>query len=138
MAKPLHAFAIDPVTHRTFWGNSNASWREPRVPEVTIPYFVGSAGDAVVRIKTEDGAILQAFHDEAERGLNYAAYDLSAAAVHAEEFNEAQQEEDEDATLLEAADNEVFYLISGKYTVEITLNGETVTETLEVKEPPSR
>ena len=32
----------------------------------------------------------------------------------------------------------VFYLIPGKYTVEITQNGETVTETLEVKEPRGR
>ena len=138
IAEPLHAFAIDPVTHRSFWGRSFASWREPTVPEVSIAYFAGSGGDAVVRIKTDNGATLQALHDEAERGLNYVAYDLSVAAVHAEAFNEARREDDEDATLLEAADNEIFYLIPGQYTVEITLNGETVIETLEVKEPRGR
>ncbi|MFQ5570893.1 MAG: WD40/YVTN/BNR-like repeat-containing protein [Rhodothermales bacterium] len=133
LARPLYVFAIDPVTHRSFWGNSSVSWREPTVPDVSIPYVAAASGEAAIRIKAEDGTLLKAFTDEAERGLNYAPYNLSAEADHAGAFNEKQ--EAEEATLMEAADNDVFYLIPGTYTVEITLNGETVSGTLEVREP---
>ena len=135
IAEPLYAFAIESVTHRRNWGNSNFIWIEPSVPEMTIPYFAGAAGEATVRVLAEDGMLLQTFTEAAERGLNYATYDLSVEPGHAERFNKNQQKEDEAATLLEAADNETFYLIPGEYAVEITLNGETVTETLDIEAP---
>ena len=135
MARPLRAFAIEAVTHREGWGDSNVSWREPTVPEVTLAYFAGSTGTATVRIKAKDGTVLREFTDAAERGLNYPAYDLSVDAERAEEYNEERAGEEEAAALFEAADNDAYYLMPGTYTVEITLEGEMVEETLEVKAP---
>ena len=135
LAKPVFVFAIDPVTHRSFWGNRSASWQEFREPEVEVPYFAGAAGEATIRIKTDDGDVLQTLTDTAEHGLNYATYDLSVEAEAAEDWNDDQED---DETKLEAADNGTFYLLPGTYTVEVGLNGETATGTLEVKDPQQR
>ncbi len=138
LARPLHLFAIEAVTHRDTWGHSGARWREPFVPEVTLPYFAGASAEATFRVKADDGTVLKTFTDAAEHGLNYAAYDLSADAKAAEALNKKRKKADEKATPLEAADNGVFYLVPGTYTVEVTLGEATATGTLEVKEPPQR
>ena len=104
IAEPLYAFALESVTHRANWGNSNFIWIEPAIPEITIPYYAGAAGEARLRILAEDGTLLHEFTDTAERGLNYAGYDLSADPARAERFNKKLKKEDEDAPLLEAAD----------------------------------
>jgi hypothetical protein len=135
MGKPIYVFAIEPETHRTFWGNRSAAWQEFREPEVSVPYFAGQGGEATLTIKTEEESVLQTMTDVAERGLNYASYNLSVDADAAEHWNDQQ---DDDDTRLEAADNGTFYLLPGTYTVEIELNGETATGTLEVKDPQQR
>ncbi|HMB92589.1 MAG TPA: hypothetical protein VKP65_17180, partial [Rhodothermales bacterium] len=53
----------------------------------------------------------------------------------AERWNDDQDDEE---AKLEAADNGTFYLHPGTYTVEIELNGETATGTLEVKDQQQR
>ena len=132
-ARPVFVFAIEPVTHRDFWGEISAPWREPSEPEITIPFFAGSTGTATLRVLAEDGSVLKTWTDEVERGLNYVDYNLAVDAAAAEPLN--AQIEDEDAPRFEAADNEVTYLIPGTYTLEVSLEGETATEELTVEEP---
>lgn len=146
--EPLYVFALDSLHFSENWGAKPASWREPRTPEMDLPFFAGQSGTATIRITTEDGMLLRELEHEADRGLNYPTYDLSVDSTQAQRFNEdvpesenddegSDDEEDVPVTL-EQADDGTYYLIPGTYTVEISLGGATATETLKVKAPRSR
>lgn len=130
LARPLHAFPISPVTTRSNWGETATLWGQPSTPEVTIPYFAGTSGQATIRVKAPDGTVLREWTDAAERGLNYVTYDVSADADRLRRY--AQRAD------FKEADNGVWYLIPATYTVEVTLGGATVTAPLEVKPIPPR
>ncbi len=129
LEEPLHVFSIDPVWHREFWGRQAVSWREAAVPEISIVYFAAEAGNVTVRILGSDGLVLRALADEAERGLNFVAYDLSVDAAAAEAVNGRLEE---GASQMTAASNKAIYLLEGTYTVEISRGGVTVTTALDV------
>ncbi|WP_456425523.1 WD40/YVTN/BNR-like repeat-containing protein [Rhodocaloribacter sp.] len=134
--KPLHLFPLDDVAYRENWGERFAGWAEYNEPEITIPFFAGASGTATIRVTAGDGTLLREMTDDAERGLNYPAYDLTADPDRAEAYNEKQT--GEDAKTMEAAGNGKVYLLPGTYTVEVTMNGETASDTLTIKEPRRR
>ena len=126
---PLHAFDGPTIRHSDRWGDRFAAWAEPSLPEVTIGYYADAAGPATLEIATEDGLTLQTLTDEAERGLNYVAYDLAIPADRAERLN---RDRDDDARI-DAADDGRYYLPAGTYTVTIEQGGATATTTLTVE-----
>ncbi|ARA92880.1 glycosyl hydrolase [Rhodothermaceae bacterium RA] len=132
--QPLHAFDLDPVTYRERWGTRAAAWMEYVVPEISLPYFAGVAGTVTIHVDAADGTRLRSWTDAAERGLNYATYDLSVAADRAEAYNRDRPEE----ARLSAADNGVVYLKPGTYTVVFEQAGATARTTLTVEAPPER
>jgi hypothetical protein len=140
LEQPLHVFAVESVTHNPEWGNSWSSWVDPSTPEVRVPFFAGRDGAATIRVLTEDDLELQTLTHEAERGLNYATYDLTVTSDAAERVNEQIEDEatdaDEEPATMEEADNGMLYLLPGTYTLEVTLGETTETTTLEVTAPP--
>lgn len=130
LTSPLHVFEISPQRHSTYWGERWAAWTEYEEPSVQISYYVAEAGEVAVRIIGEDNLELSAQTDTAERGLNFVTYDLSVTADAASALSEAQEEE------FEAADNGVYYLPTGDYTIEITMGQTAVTTSLEITERP--
>lgn len=139
VAEALHIFDIEEVRFSSNWGIKRASWSEPNVPEVTLPFFSGASGETTIQIKSEDDLILKSLTVSADRGLNYIAYDLTVDPAAAEDFNEAQEEKDEDdRQLMEEKDNGVNYLIPGSYSVEISQGNETVTGQLMIKDRSQR
>ena len=114
----LHLYEIDTVNHTSFWGSQSAVWREPFEPELTLSYWSASEAEVMINMLDENGDTLQTMTDAAEHGLNYVKYDLSVSSAYAE------VSEDE----MEAADNGVYYLIPGTYSVRFTM-GEAISET---------
>jgi hypothetical protein len=141
--EPLHAVAPDSLRFDDDWGARSASWREPNVPEVTLPFFSGAAGATTIRVETEDGLRLQSITHDADRGLNFPSYDLTVDSTQVEAFNDAapgseESGEDDGPTTLEQADDGNYYLLPGTYTVVFTRGDATVETTLTVREPRQR
>ena len=146
LAEDLHLFDLDSVAYDEDWGEAVPFWREPQEPEVTIPFFTGTSGTAMIRVLAEDGTLLYETSDAAGRGLNYVAYTLTAdsarvaryAAQREQRVAEAGEEEaeGEEALQMEPAENGEVYLVPGTYAVEVTLGSATVRGELVVTEPP--
>ena len=128
-AESVHVFNLDPVMHSSAWGRRSVSWRDAYVPETTIVYYASDAAAALVHILGEDGLELRVIEDEAERGLNYVAYDMSVDEAAADAYNQGLEES---ADEMEAASDGVHYLIPGTYTVQVRLRGAQASTPLEV------
>jgi hypothetical protein len=136
LSEPLVALADSvSVRYDDGWGERPASWREPDVPSVDLPFYSDSAGTITIRIATEDGLELQTQTHEADRGLNYAAYTLTVDAAQGEAFNTQQEDtEENDAPTLEPADNGDVYLVPGTYAVTLQRGDASAEMTLIVEE----
>jgi photosystem II stability/assembly factor-like uncharacterized protein len=124
MAREVHAFEAGTVTWSERWGDRTASWREPVQPSVEIGFWAGSAGTATIHILSAAGTVLAERRHEADRGLNFHGYDLTAAPDSAAGLPGPP----------EPADDGNVYLPPGDYTVRVTI-GEGSSETaLKVEE----
>src|SRR5690606_11729940 len=124
-AEPLHVFDPAAVTHSESWGSRGWTWSEPDEPEVQVGFWAREGGEATVRVRAEDGRVLQTLTDAAEPGLNYVAYALTSEGPLNDEHEAGEH-------------TERYYLLPGTYTVEVTLGGQTRETTLTVEEPPER
>lgn len=134
LARTLHVFEAEETTYRDFWGTRSATWADYRTPEVTLGYFAGQGGTATLRVKDAEGTLLHEWTDDAERGLNYVTYDLTATADRVRRYNRGKANEEK----WEPADDDNHYLPVGTYTVEVSLSGVTEATPLEVKAPRRR
>lgn len=126
----VHAFDVNAVMFSDGWGDRRASWSSAFEPSVDVPVFASDAGEATVRILTEDGAELQSFETDLVRGLQVVEYDLTISEAGAEVLREGLEEDE----TLEAADNGSLYLRPGTYTVRVEHAGRTAETDLEVRE----
>ncbi len=120
VAGGLRVFELEPVQHAEDWGSRGWAWDEPTVPESAVTYFAPAAGQATVTVTDSAGTLVWAGFDEAERGLNVVAYDLTVDPDEVREGNER-------------ADDGRVYLIPGLYTVTVSLGSETAGETLSIE-----
>ena len=116
-------------TYSSNWGNRFVWWREYTVPEIQIPYWAGSTEQAVIEVRDAEGLILRTLTDEAERGLNFLAYDLSVDEASATTLSE------QDEAPLKSGENGVHYLPPGEYYVQFRLGDVEEAVTLQIKEP---
>ena len=135
-AEPLVALASDTIRYDDDWGAQSASWRAPNVPSVDLAFYSGSAGATTITVATEDGLPLQTLTREAERGLNYAAYDLTVDASQADAYNARQEEgaEEEEDVTLEPADDGNVYLVPGTYVVTVQRGDASVEMTITIED----
>jgi hypothetical protein len=133
-SKPLVALDSVAVRYDGDWGDRSASWREPNVPTVTLPFYSDAPGMTTIQIATEDGLQLQTMTHETDRGLNYAPYDLTADPAQADAFNARQDTSDEDdRPMLEAAENGNMYLVPGTYVITVQRDGTSVNMPLTIE-----
>ena len=136
VARAVHLFDLADVRWRDGWGSRPNAWSDVATPELEIAFHAGGAGTATVRVLADDGTEVASWTDEAERGLNYAAWDLAVDPERVEAYRDARGEPaDEDAPTVEEADDGAVYLLPGTYTVEVVAGGETTTGTFTVEAP---
>ena len=134
LSEPLVALDSAVVRYDDDWGDRSASWREPDVPAVTLPFYSDAAGTTTIQVTTEDGFQLQTMTHEADRGLNYAPYDLTVDPAQADAFNAQQDASDEeDLPMLEAAENGDMYLVPGAYVITVRRDGASVNMPLTIE-----
>ncbi|MAW95799.1 MULTISPECIES: glycosyl hydrolase [unclassified Leeuwenhoekiella] len=129
----LQLFKIEDVDFSTNWGRSWSAWSEAYTPEIQIGFYAPVAGTAMLEIQSETGKTLKSWEVAVDKGFNYVPYDLSITEKGKDQLEKATKD-----LKLKKADNGVYYLPAGKYTLEVNLGGNSKTITLEVKEGSRR
>jgi photosystem II stability/assembly factor-like uncharacterized protein len=123
-SKRATLFEMTPVTASGQWGHASSHWLKPYEPSVSIAFYANSGGAQRITIRSEGGAELSTLTIEADKGFNYADYDLSIT----EAGQKALETENDDLEIKKAM-NGKWYLPKGTYIIQI--NSEQVS--LEVK-----
>lgn len=134
--KELHLFKIEDTKFSSNWGDKYSPWDEAEEPKVSIPYYAGKNGKAVITIEAGE-VTLATITDDAEAGLNYVEYDLSYLESVKDDYEgylNDLKDKDAEEVKLKKADNEKLYLKKGKYQVIVEVNGKSVSTTLGVIE----
>jgi len=112
--KSVAILEIPEVRHSTRWGTSWGEWNEVSEPKISIPFYVSNEGTVEVIITAEDGIELNRFSVQADKGFNFTDYNLTYSekgkAAYLKKYKSAE---------IKKAKNEKFYLIKGKYFVQI-------------------
>ena len=114
------------------------SWfRDDTTPELTFQaYHTGGDAGAKLLVRAEDGTPLYSRDIDLAAGINTLTYDLSfdeAQAAKLEESANADRKEDTRPVRIEAADNGVYYLRPGTYTLVVEAGEDVVEREFEVK-----
>ncbi len=128
MREELHLFSLQDSRASGRWGS--VSWFGTNEPEMSIPIYASAPGAATITVSAKEGPELKTFSADLVQGLNYVSYDYSISEKILDEYQEfinEDLEEDESPTELEAAENEVIYLVEGEYLIEVK-KGEAEAE----------
>lgn len=123
-SKPITFFDVDVVRHSSRWGSSFSQWSDAFEPEIAIPFFSNSTGQKTIKILSGKGAELYSMSVNADKGFNYADYNLELT----EKGKKALMKEHSKLDFRETG-NKKNYLPKGIYTVEI----DNVQTKLEIK-----
>ena len=74
MNNNLYVYEIEKTRHRSSWGGGSR-WFKSDPPEVIIPFYSSDNQSVIFSIKAEN-MILKSWNVEADKGINYASYDL--------------------------------------------------------------
>ncbi|WP_074409815.1 VPS10 domain-containing protein [Aquimarina megaterium] len=128
MNKGLYVFDVPAMQWSDRWGVSWSKWSTPYKPTTTIKFYSGKSGDFSIKITTEEGKILQKFSTKADKGLNYAEYDLTIT----EKGKNILEKEFPDEEVSKRK-NGKYYLPTGRYSIEISDGKQTEKALWEIK-----
>ena len=123
-SKAITLFDIDNTRFSPRWGSSWSRWFDPFEPEIDISFYSNASGEKSVKILSEKGTLLNEIKVVADKGYNYASYDLTLT----EKGRKSLLKENTSIDIAKAK-NGNHYLPIGLYTVQI---GDEKT-TFEVK-----
>ncbi|NNK83802.1 MAG: glycosyl hydrolase [Flavobacteriaceae bacterium] len=107
-------FDIDNVRYSKYWGTKRSPWSKAYEPSIKIPFFSNAEAKQAVNILSEEGTLLQSFSVDAEKGFNYADYNLSIT----KSGKEALMKENTKVDIVKKQ-NDKYYLPKGTFTVQI-------------------
>ena len=137
LAKELVVFDVPASGMRpsSRWGSKRANWGEFIEPEVHLPIYSKSGGNAQIEI-THGDMTLHSWSEKLTPGLNFIAYDISMSGDKVNAFqqkiNEKVKKKKEEVKI-EKADNEIYYLPGGKYLIKMRHSGVSQETTFELK-----
>jgi hypothetical protein len=124
MNQDLVLFEVESMRYSGRWGSSFGAWYDTYEPSTKVAFYTNEPGEKTIKILSENNIELNSIKVNADKGFNYADYDLTLT----ESGKELWQNEDPKLEIKKAA-NGKHYLPKGKYTVLI--NKEKTT--LEIK-----
>ncbi|MFD2587937.1 glycosyl hydrolase [Croceitalea marina] len=127
MDDDLYVFDVDPIKHSKRWGSSWSSWGKPQTPGLDVTFYCSKKGTCTAVVKTADGIEVSATEMDVAKGLNILSYDVAFTKEGKRNFLKKNKMK------LTEAKNGKTYLPIGKYTVEISGNGEKETIEFELK-----
>jgi hypothetical protein len=94
-------------------------------PSVAISYYSPEAGKTKLEVMNSDGKTIQEMNIDSDAGLNFYTYNGTVSESGVKRFDNKDTPE--------KADNGLYYLPKGTYTVKLSGKGGSTTEKLEVK-----
>lgn len=129
LAKPIHAFALEPIPENPNWGR-RPNWRDPIRPSVRLVWWLREAGtdSSAITVLDAQGRPLKVLRGSADRGFNVHTWDLAV-----------------DPGLVQAAglgwqpaqDGQI-YLRAGRYRLEFASGSHRSSIPLEIRPAPRR
>jgi photosystem II stability/assembly factor-like uncharacterized protein len=110
----LTFFDIEPVRHSTRWGNSWSQFFEAYEPKTDIQFYSPKSGELTMTVLSDSGIELNDIDVSAEKGFNYAPYNLQIT----EKGRKALMKANKDLEIPKAG-NGKYYLPKGIYTLKI-------------------
>ena len=111
-SKANHLFKIESLRSSPRWGSSRSQWSQPNTPKVNIEMYSNMAKKISVSVYNEN-VLVNIFYVSVDKGFNAIPYDLSFSKKGKKDFEKAKK------TKLKSAQNGVYYLPKGKYTVKV-------------------
>ena len=112
--KTINIFEIPDVKYSPRWGSSWNQWSEANEPSISIPFYVANSGSYNIMISSEDGIELNNIKVNADKGFNFAEFNLSYSEKGKTSFLKKHKE-----VKIQKGKNGLFYLVKGKYFVKI-------------------
>ena len=138
-SEDLYFFPIEKeITYSDYWGSLSWDWQINEPAAAQFVFYSKKDGDANIKIKTESGLTLKEISDTSDYGLNYVDYNLAIDSTALDDYLNELNKDSEEEIKLEKADNDFYYIQPGTYDVEITLNGVTDIQALEIKAPEKK
>ena len=113
-SKPVTLFAAKSIHASEQWGNSWSKWANTFEPSATFSFYANVKGKQTIKILSEGTTELNSITIEADKGFNYAEYDLTITEVGKEQLLKENTD-----TKVNKAKNRNYYLPKGKYTIQI-------------------
>ncbi len=113
-SKNITLFETKSVRFSQRWGNSWSKWSDAFEPSTTIKFYANASGKQTVKILSESNVELNSINVEADKGFNYADYDLTLT-----ELGKKELLKEKTSIEINKAKNGKFYLPKGKYTIQI-------------------
>lgn len=124
LAKGLYMLPAGKVTLRDDWGKRTSMFGKVNEPVQTLQYYAQKAGELTVQVKDPEDKLLKTWKTTARMGLNRLSYDLTMTQDAAE--NAAP------------AENGLYYLKQGVYTITISGWGTSAETKLQIVKPDAR
>jgi len=126
------------ITFRDNWGKRPSAWQEIRTPEVTLPIFSASGGEAVIELWA-DGDRVRSEKRTLSKGLNYSGIGLAVDPKYAAAIDRvARLANKQTERTAKPADDGHLYLLPGHYQIVVVQGERSARSTLQVKDPDSR
>ncbi|MDH7446260.1 exo-alpha-sialidase [Aquimarina sp. 2201CG14-23] len=128
LSSALYLYPANTVKASPRWGSSWSKWLDAYEPSTTLKYYSNKTGAISVKVALESGKILQEFSSNADKGLNYADYDLTISDKGRKALLKEFPDED-----ISKKKNGKYYLPVGKYELIISDGKQTEKVPLEIK-----
>lgn len=119
LATQIYIFDIEKIYFNKNWGNKTYTWDNFLTPELNVPIY--SNGDRSVNliVKSEEGISLFQKTISLNNGLNYFSYDLRIDSINLEKLSRKFRGKSKISVSTQRKEDGNFYLIPGKYFIEI-------------------
>jgi hypothetical protein len=124
MNQSIVLFDMESMRYSDRWGSSYGAWYDVYEPSTTITFYTNASGEKTIKILSDNNIELSSIKVNADKGFNYANYDLTIT-----ESGKTEWIKDNSSLEIKQADNGKYYLPKGKYTIQI----DDEKTTLEIK-----
>ncbi|MCX8056231.1 MAG: glycosyl hydrolase [Ignavibacteria bacterium] len=133
LEKDIHIFGFDKIIYNQNWGDKTYTWGDYLTPEVVIPIYSKHDKAVEFTVKSQKGLSIYSEKKFLDRGMNFIKYDLKTDSTSLnklkKEFSEKISEE-----FFERKQDGFYYLVPGKYVVEIFDGKERFVAYLEIEQ----
>ena len=121
LEKSIHLFEIKPLKFSERWGSRRNAWSEFYKPSIKFTLWSKTAGNTIISIRSKKKKIIYEKEIILDPGFNEIEYNL--------QYNKDPKPKNNNFYL---GDDEIYYLSSGDYSLNIKKNGENFSEKFKI------